>query len=102
VDVVSPVKLAIVGCGAITRLAHLPHALRSSLIEVTALVDLTPANAEELRREYALPSRVATSVLDVLDDVDGVLIATPNHTHTPIAARRLCSRRANRSSSRSR
>jgi predicted dehydrogenase len=86
VDVVSPVSLAIVGCGAITRLAHLPYALRSTLIEVKALVDLTPESAEELRREYGLSTcRVARSVEEVLDEVDGVLIATPNHTHTALA-----------------
>lgn len=84
-NVVSPVKLAIVGCGAITRLAHLPYALRSRLVDVAALVDLVPDNAEELRREYGLSCRVARSVADVLDEVDGVLIATPNHTHTAIA-----------------
>jgi predicted dehydrogenase len=64
---------------------HLPAALRSPLVEVTALVDANVANAEGLARMYGLPARTAASVSDILDDVQGVVLATPNDTHYPIA-----------------
>jgi predicted dehydrogenase len=79
------VKLAIVGCGAITRLAHLPAALRSPRVQVEALVDVRSENACELVREYALKCKVSKNLTDVIGEVEGVLVATPNHTHAAVA-----------------
>jgi predicted dehydrogenase len=74
-------KIAIVGCGAITESAHLPAALRSSLIEVTALVDSNINNAAALARRYALHCPICKDLNEVVENVDGVIIATPNSTH---------------------
>jgi len=79
------VRLAFVGCGAITRMEHLPAALRSPLVEVAALVDDRVENAVALARMYGLNARTARNLSDVLDDVHGVVLATPNDTHYPIA-----------------
>src|SRR5262245_33188932 len=81
-----PVRLAIVGCGAITRSAHLPAALRSALVHIHALVDTSVANARELQKEYALKCAVVTDLEKVIGEVEGVLIATPNHTHLAVAS----------------
>src|SRR5678816_3067751 len=78
------VRLAFVGCGAITRMEHLPAALRSPLVEVAALVDDRVENAVALARMYGLNARTARNLSDVLDDVHGVVLATPNDTHYPI------------------
>lgn len=83
-DRIEPIKLAIVGCGAITRL-HLPAALRSAWIDVQALVDVTLANAESMKRQFGLSCAAAGDLRQVIDRVDGVLIATPNHTHRAVA-----------------
>lgn len=79
------VRLAFVGCGAITRMEHLPAALRSPLVEVVALVDQQVDNAVALGRMYGLGARATGNLADVLDDVQGVVLATPNDTHYPIA-----------------
>ena len=79
-----PVKLAVVGCGAITR-SHLPAALRSPWIDVQALVDVTLANAHGFQREFGLSCEVTADLARVIDRVDGILIATPNHTHRAVA-----------------
>jgi predicted dehydrogenase len=81
----TPIKLAIVGCGAITDQGHLPAALRSSRVEVAALLDSSPERARRLCRKYACTAEVETDLERVLSRVDGVLIATPNHTHGPLA-----------------
>ncbi|MHC4549820.1 MAG: Gfo/Idh/MocA family protein [Planctomycetota bacterium] len=78
-------RLAIVGTGQIAAQAHLPGALASPRIEVTALVDTVPARARDLGRQYGLGARTAEDIRAVLDDVDGAIIATPNHTHRDLA-----------------
>lgn len=74
-------RLALVGTGKITQQAHLPAALRTPGIEVAALVDTSEASARALADRNGLDADVATRLEDVLDKVDGALIATPNHTH---------------------
>jgi predicted dehydrogenase len=76
-----PIRLAIVGCGAITESGHLPAALRSPLIDVSALVDLRVENARRLAKQFALDCLVTDSLDAALSACHGVLIATPNHVH---------------------
>ena len=80
-----PIKLAIIGCGAITEFGHLPAALRSPLMDVAALVDVTLDNARGLAQRFGLTCAVAESLEAVVDRLEGVVIATPNHTHASIA-----------------
>jgi predicted dehydrogenase len=82
---VRPVKLAFVGCGAITRASNLPAGLRSPWIDVSALVDVALDNARALQRHFGLSCEVAGDLREVIDRVDGVFIATPNHTHRAVA-----------------
>ncbi|MBE0426196.1 MAG: Gfo/Idh/MocA family oxidoreductase [Nitrospirae bacterium] len=78
-------KIAIVGCGLITRSAHLPAALRSPKINLIALVDSQIENAEVLRNTFALNCKISRNLSEIIDEVEGVVIATPNDTHYPIA-----------------
>jgi predicted dehydrogenase len=80
-----PIRIAIVGCGAITKLAHLPAALRSRQLQVEALVDIRVANARELTREYGLNCKISEDLAEVIGNAEGVLVATPNHTHAAVA-----------------
>jgi len=79
------IKLAFVGCGAITRNAHLPAGLRSPMADVFALVDAHVDNARELGRMYGLDTIVTGDIAEVIDGADGFVLATPNDTHYPIA-----------------
>jgi len=80
-----PVRDAIVGCGRITEDSHLPAALKADGIELAELVDPDLARAGVLKRMYGCSCELATRLDVVIDRVDGVLIATPNHTHVDIA-----------------
>jgi predicted dehydrogenase len=85
-----PIRLAIVGAGAITRNGHLPAALRSPHFEVCALVDKKLETAQELARKYSLSQDLVFESLDrVLDRSDAVLIATPPSSHFPLAQQAL-------------
>lgn len=82
----SPVRIAVVGCGLVTEQMHLPAALSSPAVEITALVDAEPARAAALARRFGLAcARTGELTADVLELAEGVLIATPNHTHAAVA-----------------
>ena len=78
---VKPVRLGMIGCGAMTEIAHLPAAIRSPIIEVAALVDRDLDRANLLRRMFGCSARTAARLEDVVETLDGVVIVTPNHTH---------------------
>ena len=44
----NPVRVAIVGCGAVTEKFYLPALARSPLLRIAALVDVSLARAERL------------------------------------------------------
>ena len=69
----------------VARGGHLPAALASDKIEVAAIVDPAPSRAENLARSCGISARIAGRVEDVLDFIDGAVIATPNATHKEIA-----------------
>jgi len=79
------VKIVIAGCGRITEQHHLPAALRSNLVDVIALVDSNSARVHAVARKYALHVPSTACLDDALEGADGVLVATPNRTHAPLA-----------------
>lgn len=79
------VRLALVGCGLITRNSHLPAVLRSPHAEVAALVDSSLERAAALAQQYGSSATLSDSLEKVIGQCDGVVVATPNHTHAPVA-----------------
>lgn len=78
-------RLALVGGGLITQSAHLPSALGCSAVEVVALVDPVRTRIESLARSYGIEPVLTADLASVLDRIDAAVIATPNHTHAPLA-----------------
>lgn len=79
-------RLVIAGCGAITASSHLPAALRSPLVEVVALVDPSLARADSLAQQFGIRPRLCLRLEEAIEGADGVLVATPNHTHLELTA----------------
>lgn len=80
-----PFRLAIVGAGMITASNHLPVALGCSAVDVAAIVDPAVERAQALVQAYGLKATACATVQEVLGGIDGAIIATPNHTHKPLA-----------------
>jgi predicted dehydrogenase len=78
--------IALVGCGGITLQNHLPGLALCPDTRVTALCDNDPATLERARQQTGVQAG-STRFEEVVtrDDVDAVIIATPNSTHAPIA-----------------
>lgn len=80
----SPVKIAIVGCGAITDQSYLPVLSRMSEFEVVALVDLDVERARTLAQRYGIPhySKTADEVAAL---AEAGVVAVANCLHHEVS-----------------
>jgi predicted dehydrogenase len=79
------VRFAIVGCGTAANHIHLP-ALRAEGAEISAFASRSRSSAEATRDKWtsgAIVDRWEDAV--IRDDVDAVLVATPNAQHAEVA-----------------
>jgi predicted dehydrogenase len=77
-------RLAVIGCGAVTEHLHLPAISMSTDVEVAALVDPQLDRARQLASRYSVAEVVAAH--DQLgQEIDAALVTVPNHLHAPIA-----------------
>ncbi|HEV3023677.1 MAG TPA: Gfo/Idh/MocA family oxidoreductase [Pirellulales bacterium] len=81
-----PVRIAIVGAGAVSDYHHVPAIRLDPRAELVAVCDADPKLLERRRSEWSV-DRVTTDADRVCSDpsVDALIIATPNYTHRPIA-----------------
>ncbi|HEV7839695.1 MAG TPA: Gfo/Idh/MocA family oxidoreductase, partial [Gemmatimonadaceae bacterium] len=87
------VRLGLVGAGAIAQLAHLPVLSKLKGAQLVALCDNDGPKASAIAERLKIPD-VFTDLEDLLelDQVDAVVIATPNHLHEPHVLRALKSK----------
>lgn len=77
-------RLAIVGCGAVAEVGHIPAACKLKNVKLVALVDTDIDRAEMLAQRFGVPKAVS-SLQNVANDVDVVILATPPHIRPVIA-----------------
>ena len=78
------VRFGVVGAGAIAQLAHLPALARLRGAQLVALCDNDGPKARALADRFGVAD-VYTDIEDLLelDQLDAVVITTPNHLHEP-------------------
>jgi predicted dehydrogenase len=78
------VRVAMVGAGAIAQLAHLPSVAKMRGVDLVAVCDNDAAKARALAGRFGA-ANVFTDIEEVLelDELDALIIATPNHAHEP-------------------
>ena len=86
-------RIGIVGAGGIAQMAHLPAIARTRGAKLIALCDNDRAKARALADRFEVPD-VFTDIDELLesDELDAVVIATPNHLHEPQVLRALAAK----------
>src|SRR5262245_58479512 len=79
-----PLRIGIVGCGAVTRTCHLPFMRRVPNLEVPILCDTLERNAVLTQKQFGLNARITTRVEDLKGQVDAVLVAVPPRFHAAL------------------
>lgn len=94
------VRIGVLGAGAIAQIAHLPVLSKIRGAELVAICDNDRPKARALAERFGIPNTF-NDIDDLLelDELDAVVVATPNHLHEPhvlsvLAAKRhvLCER----------
>ena len=79
-----PVRIGLVGAGAIAQLTHLPVLGKMRGAKLVAVCDNDRPKARALADRFDIPD-VYTDIEDLLesDEIQAVVVATPNHLHEP-------------------
>ena len=80
----APLRIAVVGCGAIARSFHLPAlAAIAGVGDRLTVVDRDLGRAEAVQREFRA-NRAATGHREVLHEVDAAIVAVPQEFHAQV------------------
>lgn len=77
-----PVRVAVLGTGAIAQIVHLPILSRMRGVEVAAVVDTDRSKARTIAGRFGITSVPHTQEEALRDEsIDAVVICTPSHLH---------------------
>jgi predicted dehydrogenase len=80
------VRIGVIGCGGISRQNHFPGIALCPKAKLVALCDSDPVSLGRAKQDTGV-AVASTSYEEIVkrEDVDAIILATPNLTHTPIA-----------------
>jgi predicted dehydrogenase len=79
----NPLRVAVVGAGAVSTMQHLPALRERADCEVVAVVDQDQARAREVAKRFGVP-RAGLGHRDLEGQVDAAIVAVPNHAHASV------------------
>ncbi len=80
------IRLGLIGVGAIAQVNHLPALARMKDVELVAVCDDDLEKSRTLAQKHKVPHAFSDyEKLLRLENLDAVIIATPNHLHAPMA-----------------
>jgi predicted dehydrogenase len=81
---VSKLRVAVVGCGAVATIHHLPALALSEHAEAAVLVDADARRARTLAERFGV-TEVETDYRALPGRVDAAIVALPNSLHSPVS-----------------
>jgi predicted dehydrogenase len=83
-DTEPKLRLAVVGCGAVAAIHHLPAISLCRGAEAVVLVDANPGRAKDLAARFGVPE-TATDHRSLAGRVDAAIVALPNSLHAAVS-----------------
>ena len=81
-----PLQLAVIGVGAAAQVGHIPAIKRLEGVELAAIVDRDEEKAGRVAQRFAIPKVYeSTDALLREEELDAVVVCTPNYLHAPIS-----------------
>lgn len=80
-----PLRAAVVGIGAISQVMHVPILVEHPAVEVGVLADVDVHKARAIAERFGVPEVAAPAGVLEREDLDAVVICTPNHLHEEMA-----------------
>jgi predicted dehydrogenase len=77
-------KLAVVGCGAVTKFSHLPAIARSKDVELVALADKSLPRARQLAGECSNDPAALDDYRQIFGKAEAAIVALPNALHAAV------------------
>ena len=84
-DDTAPIRLAVIGTGAISQVVHVPILAERKDVELVALADADAAKADTIARRFNITEVIEPKEALTRDDLDAVVLCTPNNTHEEMA-----------------
>lgn len=78
------IRVAVIGCGAVARVHHLPALRLSDKVQPTILVDKVLNQAKELAARFDVQD-TCEDYTDIIGKVDAAVVTLPNFLHAPVA-----------------
>lgn len=78
-------KVAVIGCGKIAQVRHLPEYAASEHVEIVAVCDIVKDRAEEMADQYNAKAYTDYQEVVQLADIDVVSVCLPNYLHAPVS-----------------
>lgn len=75
------VRIGVLGTGATSQLMHLPILTERRDVDVVAVADADHPKAVAIAGRFEVPLVLEDQELFEMDDVDGIVVCTPNHLH---------------------
>ena len=85
----APIRVAVVGTGAISQVVHIPILGEREDVELVALADTDRPKAETIARRFGVAEVIQPDEALSREDLDAVVISTPNSLHEDMAVRAL-------------
>jgi predicted dehydrogenase len=82
-----PIPIAVIGCGEIAQIMHLPYLAELPALQIAAVCDVSPTLLEHVGDRYHVTNR-STDFTQLLDDVAAVAILTHDHADIAVEAAR--------------
>jgi predicted dehydrogenase len=77
----APIRAAVVGTGAVSQLMHVPILAERSDVDLVVLADVDVRKARTVADRFQVPEAAEPDSVFGRDDLDVVVLCTPNHLH---------------------